>query len=179
MKKLTILFTVIIASLIQVSAFASELEQKIAFVDFQTLERDSSAFKDLKDQIEKKRTEFQAEISKQEKDLNKQNQDLSKQRAVLSEEALGKKVKEFEAKVAEFQRTTQNKTMHYDKVFSEASNEINQKIFDIVSKLAEEKGYIVVLPSSHLLYAKQELNITPEVLKRLNQQITKANVKLK
>jgi Skp family chaperone for outer membrane proteins len=172
------LFLILITFFITNSVIASEkVFDNIAVVNFQVIVKDSLVFKDLQAQIEKKTSEFQSEASKKEKELAKQNQELAKQRTVLSEEALAKKAREYENKVGEFYRNTQNKEMNYNRAFSEAENEIHKKISEIVSKIAEERGLIIVMPSNNLLYYKEYLDITAEVLKRLNQQLTKINIK--
>ena len=54
---------------------------------------------------------------------------------------------------------------------------VNDKIKDIIADIAKEKDFEVIIPSSQTLYYKDALDISNEVLKKLNKKITKADVK--
>lgn len=146
-------------------------EVKIAVVDVQQVVRNSLAAKDISAQIEKKRLAHQAEIAKQEESLEKRNQELTKQRAVLAPEAFEQKVKEFKAQVADVQRDVQKRRSDLDRIYTNALSEIQKSVFTIISKLSEERGFSIAIPTSQILFAKKELDISDEVLKRLNVQL--------
>ncbi len=54
---------------------------------------------------------------------------------------------------------------------------VNDKIKDIIADISKEKDLDVIMPSAQALYYKDELDISEEVLTRLNKKITKADVK--
>ncbi len=145
----------------------------IAVVDVQQVVKNSLAAKDVSAQIEKKRVAHQAEIAKQEESLEKQKQELSKQRAVLSPEAFEEKVKTFKAQVADVQRDVQRRRSELDRIYTNALSEIQKSVYAIISKLSEERGFVIAIPTSQILFAKKELDISDEVLKRLNVQLPK------
>lgn len=174
------IYTLIFASLIATNLYAAEpnLERLIAVVDVQEIIKESTAAKNIRDQIEKKRTAYQAEINKRETDLNKKHQELSKQQSVLSKEAFDKKLQDFDTKVSEVQRDVQDKRAKLDQAYMNAVTEIQQSVEAIISDIAAEKGFLLAVPTSQILYAKENLDISDEVLKRLNQRLTKVNFKI-
>ena len=72
-------------------ALAADPVTKIAIVDIQKIMRESLAAKDLQQQLEKKKNEFQSEITKQEQQLQKEDKSLAEERSVLSADAFEKK----------------------------------------------------------------------------------------
>ena len=76
-------------------------------------------------------------------------------------------------------RRTQTKRAALDNALFGASNEIQKKVLDIVSSIAKQRGYTLVLPSSQLLYADPKLDITADVLSQLNSALPKVNVSFK
>jgi Skp family chaperone for outer membrane proteins len=59
----------------------------------------------------------------------------------------------------------------------DAMSKVNDKVKTIVSEIAKEKELDTIIPASQTLYFKDELDITAEVLSRLNKKITKVEVK--
>lgn len=158
------------------ASVAQAADTKIAVVDVQQIVRNSLAAKDIAAQMEKKRLAYQSEITKQEEDLKKKDQDLSKQRGVLAPDAFDQKVKEFKTQAAEVQRTVQQRRSELDHAYGNALAVIQKGVYDIISKLSEERGFAIAIPTSQILFAKKDLDISDEVLKRLNVQLPKVTV---
>src|SRR6185369_13302394 len=159
-------------------AFAApSFAESIAYVNIQEIMRDSTAAKSVKEQLESKQKTYQSEMTKKEEALQKEDQELSKQRSVLSPEAFEKKAKEFKAKATSAQKDAQAKRDELYNASSGSLSEIQKTVFEIVSKIAKEKGYNIVIPSSELLYADSKLDITSDVLSKLNSTLPKVKVK--
>ncbi len=60
---------------------------------------------------------------------------------------------------------------------SNSLGDIQKVVTDIITDLAKEKGFIVAMPTSQTLYADPKLDISDEVLKRLNEKLPKFDVK--
>ncbi len=153
--------------------------ETLATVNIQEIMHNSTAAKSVKEQLDSKQKSFQAEMSKREEELQKEDQELGKQRAVLSPDAFDKKLKEFKAKATAAQKDVQSKRAALDNALSTSLSEIQKTIFNIVASIAKEKGYSVVLPSSQLLYADSKLDITREVLTKLDSTLPKVKVNFK
>lgn len=168
--------TIIAVIALSTASMAQAEDTKIAVVDVQQIVRNSLAAKDIAAQMEKKRLSYQSEITKQEEDLKKKDQDLSKQRGVLAPDAFDQKVKEFKTQAAEVQRNVQQRRSELDHAYSNALGVIQKSVYDIISKLSEERGFAIAIPTSQILFAKKDLDISDEVLKRLNAQLPKVSV---
>jgi len=153
----------------------------IAVVNIQKITTEAGAAKSVREQLESKYKAFQADISKREGQLQKEDQELGKQQSVLSKSAFDEKARTFRKKVTEVQKEAQSKKALLDNASARAWGEIQKTVTDIVADLAKEKGFLVAIssqsPTSQVLYADSSLDITDEVLKRLNQKLPKLDVK--
>jgi outer membrane protein len=149
----------------------------IATVNIQQILDDSSAHKSASEQMESKEKTFQAELSKKQEQLQKEQQDLGKQSSVLSKPAFEEKVRAFRAKETDAQKEMQSKRAILDKGFQGALSDIYKAVTEIITDLSKEKGFSMAIPTQSILYADPKLDISDEVLKRLNQKLPKVDVK--
>jgi len=170
MKKILIIVSVVLFNLcFDSSAHAS----KIAVVDIQKVLQESSAAKDIRNKIKQKRDKYQGEITKEEEKLRSAEKKLASQRGVISEEAFAQKREEFKEQLIKVQRDVQVKRANLDNSLASSLGEVQGVVFEIIGKLAKEKDFQVAIPTSQILYAEKSLNITAEVLKRLDKQLPK------
>jgi outer membrane protein len=149
----------------------------IAVVDIQRVMKDSTAAKDVREQLEKKQKSFQAEITKKEEALQEEDKELGKKRSVLSKEAFEEKASAFRTKATDVQKDVQSKKALLDSAFENSLNDIQKVVTDIIKDLSNEKGFLLAMPSSQILYTDSGLDISSEVLKRLNEKLPKLEVK--
>jgi outer membrane protein len=167
------LFAILVLAMTAAPALA---EQKIAVVNIQQIMRDAKAAEAIRGQMKSKQKSFQEELDKREKELQTQDQELAKQRSVLSQEAFEKKYQEFRKKASDAQKEVRTKRAALDKGFTQALAEIQKKVLEIVEKLAKEKDVDAVISTGQMLYADPSLDLTAEVLTRLNSQMPNVNV---
>jgi outer membrane protein len=179
MKHLTLLaavFTLGFASA-AIAADAPAQAPMIAVVNIQQVMKDSTAAKSINSQLEAKQKSFQAELTKRDEDLQKEEKELAGQKGVLSKDAFEEKTKTFRKKVADVQKDVQTKKIMLDNGYARALSEIQKAVADIVADLAKEKGFSVAIPTSQLLYGDSKLDISSDVLDRLNKKLSKVDVK--
>ena len=153
-------------------AAAQKLPTTIAAViDYQRILRDAAAARSIREQIEARRKAYQEEISKEEQRLHEADKEFAKQRSVLSAEAFAEKRREFEQDVAEVQRMVQERRRELDRMSAAALNEVKEALIDIVTSIAEERGFNLVLPSSEVLFFSRSLDLTEEVLAKLDARL--------
>lgn len=154
----------------------AEKAPKIAIVNIQKIMRDSSAATSVRDQLKSKQSSFQTELDNKEKELQKEDQELVKQRANLAEDAFNQKVNSFRQKANQARQEIQTKRTQLDKGFSGALTQIQNTTIGIITEIAKEKNIDLVITGSTVLYASQEMDITDEVLARLNKKVPSISV---
>jgi Skp family chaperone for outer membrane proteins len=139
-----------------------------AVIDYQRILRDAAAARSIREQIESRRKGYQDEISKQEQRLYETDKAFAKQRSLLTPEAFADKRRAFEKDVGEVQRLVQERRRELDRVAEVALNEVKTALIDIVTGIAEERGFNLVLPSSEVLFFARKIDLTEEVLAKLD-----------
>lgn len=174
--RLTTLLTVI-AFVAFSHAASAAAAGNVAVLNLQTIMRDSAAAKSIKDQLDKKQKSFQSELSSKESQLQKEEQELAKQRNVLAQDAFEQKVKDFKNKAGNAQRDMQAKKAQLDKAFGQALGEVQKSVTVILEAMAKERGFSVVIPTQQILYSDPSLDITQDVLSKLNKSLPTVSVK--
>jgi outer membrane protein len=158
-------------------AAAQQLPPTVAAViDYQRILRDATAARSIREQIESRRQIYQNEISKEEERLQQVDQEFAKQRSILSPEALADKRREFEEEVVEVQRLVQERRRALDQASAAALDQVKQALIDIVTGMAEERGFNLVLPSSEVLFFARRIDLTEEVLAALDSRLPSVEV---
>lgn len=149
----------------------------IAFVNAQQIMNDAAASKGVREQLDAKFKAFQADVSKKGEQLQKEAQDLGKQRSVLSKDAFEEKARAYRNKEADAQKEAQAKKAVLDNASGKAIGSIQKAIVDIVTDIAKERNYSSVMLSNAAVYADPKMDISAEVLDRLNKKLPKVDVK--
>ena len=173
MKKF-ILALVAALSLIAAPALA---QTSIGVVNVAKIMRDSKAATSVRSQLQAKQKSFQSELETKEKALLAEDQALVKQKDSADKAAFEKKVKAFREKAAAEQRAVQTKKGQLDKAFAASLEEIQKAVTDIVKQVSTEKKLNLVLSSAQVLHGDPSLDITDEVLKRLDAKLPTVAVK--
>jgi Skp family chaperone for outer membrane proteins len=168
----------LLAGLFATAIFAAPAyaQQNIAVVDIQRIMRESNATKSITTQIEKQRTTYQQEITKQENDLRNAEQELNKQRTIISPEAFAERRRTFEQRVGNLQRDVQNRKRELDKSLNGATITVQNALRDIIGALVTERKYTLILIKSQTAYNAPEMEVTEEVLKRINAKLPSVKV---
>ena len=146
-------------------------ESRIAVLNYQLIQKNSTAMVDIQTQIETRRKTYQEEISQQEKDLRADDQELVRQRTVLSAEVFALKRREFEAKVAQVQRQVQDRKRELDRAFEYGMNQVQLVINEIILELSREKNFNLVLSRQQIIFVDDNLNISQDIIRILNERL--------
>lgn len=155
---------------------AAQQPQNIAVVDIARIMRESAATKSITTQIEKQRNAYQQEITKQENDLRAAEQELNRQRTIISPEAFAERRRAFEQRVGNLQRDVQNRKRELDKALGTATVTVQNALRDIIGGMVTERKYTLILIKTQTAYNAPDMEITEDVLKRLNAKLPSVKV---
>jgi len=149
----------------------------IAVLDVEKIVKESSAMRDIQGKVTKKQDEYQKDVTKKQKDLEAEQKKLEGKKNILAKEAFEKEMKKFEEKVDDLKAFVDKKQNSLKKASMDSMSKVNDKIKDIIAEISKEKDVDLIVPTSQTLFYKDEMDISAEVLKRLNKKITKVDVK--
>jgi outer membrane protein len=145
-------------------------EDAIHLVDIQKVISESIVGKAAKNDMEVELKKREGQLTKLQNDLKAMKEELDKQASVLSKDALKAKQEAFMKKQSDFQKTFAENREALGKKNNESISKIVKEIDAIVSEMAKENNYKLVLEKDQrlVIYSNGENDITEEVTKRLN-----------
>lgn len=145
----------------------------IAIVDVQRIMQESLAAKSAQKQLEAQRSKFQSEIAKEENGLRQAEQDLAKQRATLPAPDYADREQQLRQRFATVETHVQSRRKLLDQSYTDAMNTVRTALLEVVGKVAREHGANLAVVKQQALWTDQPLDITDEVLSRLDREMPK------
>lgn len=148
-------------------ATMASAQLKVAVVNVQKAMLDSDDLKKVSAEVEAKYKPRQDELQKMQSDLQSIQQQLQSNK--LTPQAQADLQLQGQRKQRDAQRISDDLQQEFDRDRQDILAKAAQKMQDIVKKLAEEKGYDVVVDVSQTLYFKPALDITADALAAYNK----------
>lgn len=154
-------------------------QQSMAIVDVQMLLTESTAAKNIQKQLQEKRDALQKEFAQYEEKLRTNEKALAGEKSKLDEAAFKAKRDEFEKSLLETQGLVQKKKRDLEQAVLDSTAVLREALLKIVAAIADEKKYDVVLTRQNVVLADKSLDITSQVLEKLNATLTEVPLKAK
>ena len=178
-KKIYITALFVLTLLISnVSANENYPNTSIAIVDLNLILSDSKAAKNATKQFEEIQKDTEDEIIVSDKKMLEERNKLIEQQSVIAPEAFEQKAKDYEKKLQTYQVEKQNKLRKLEGVLQKARNEILEIVKPILEELSKELGVTVILEKNSVLLSATNMDITENVIKKLNKELPKIKVSL-
>ncbi len=142
--------------------------KRIALVDLDGVMRSADANNRIRELLDGQRAKFQEEFRAVEVDLQQSERDLLSRRDLMAKDEYDKLVAAFQARVAKLQKDIQYKRQSMDNAYQTALGRIRSLAMEEVTKIAGEKKIDLILKRDSSVIFLPHLNITDEVLNRLN-----------
>ena len=180
--KVTIPFVLMIVLVLQTSfvraQISSELEPvSLAVVDFRGVLAKSEAARNIRSAVDEKREELRKYFLEVENSLRDEQKNLSKKRSIVTAEAFEQRARNLKEKAQSAQKLAQTSNQKLKKSFDQAMDKVQKELLRIVAEVAEETGVGVVLFRSAIVIAVKKLDISKEVLQRLNKKLPEVKVR--
>jgi outer membrane protein len=149
----------------------------IAVVNIDKLLHECKAAKQVQIELETQRFKFQEEMKKQEEFFLAWDKKLVEQQKDMKSEEFAEKRKEFDAKLAKVhQKATQHREQ-LEAAFNEAMTTVQETILLLIRDAAVENKYKLVIPRSFVIFREDALEITDELLKKLDEKLPSLTLK--
>lgn len=148
----------------------------VAVLDLPIILRDSTAAQGVRTQIEGVRQRFQQELAQQEQALQAEGQTLETQRATMTAEQIQLKQQEIGQKIQQLRQQSELRRQQLEEAFNGAMDQVRQSVIQILTEIAQARGFTLVLNKSTVLLSSNEYDITTEVLTQLNSRLPSVQV---
>ena len=141
------------------------------FLDFKYILNESTAGKKaqnfLKDKLEKNLNS----LKEKEKSIQNEEKKIIQQKKIISADDYKKQVTALRVKVSNLQKERNSLLENIAKQRNNARNELLKNLNPIIKEYMKEKNIRMVIDKKSLLLADENLNITNEIMSRLNKKL--------
>ena len=171
----------ILILIISISTFPAQVmadypNTSIGVIDINKILTDADAAIIAAKQIEKMAIEIENEIKLSDEEIIKEQNVLIESQSIMAPEAFESKRKEYENKVQKYNNERQSKLMKIDELIAFSRNEILNSMKPILEEISNEKGITIILEKASIMLNAEKMDLTNEVLKKLNKSLP--NIKL-
>ena len=160
-------------------AFADEYPNtSIGVLDLNLVLTDSKAAVKAAEQIDKIAKDIESEIKASDENMVSEQNKLIEAQSIMAPEAFEKKRIEYEKNIQNYNISRQEKLFSIDKLIEKSRNDILDELKPILEEISEEKGITILLEKGTVLLNAETMDITNEVIKRLNKALPEINVSL-
>lgn len=162
----------LIVGVTAISAPAFAQDTKIGYVDLQRALSEVEDGKKALARLKKSKAAKQQKLKSKSEEFEKLVQSLKSGAAMMTEDAKRKKAMELQRKQAELQQLYMEMQREMVEDEAKATSKIFEKMEPILNKIAKEKGYDLILEKSKssVLFAKDSMDLTDELIKRYEKQ---------
>ncbi len=137
-------------------------QTKVAVINIQKAVVDTAEIKKAQTELETKYRPRQEQMEKLQKEIQSLQQQLQNLQGKLTPQAEQDMVAQGQKKQRDLQRISEDLQTEVDRERNEILGRTGQRMTDVVKKLAEEKGFDVVVEATNTVYFKTALDITAE-----------------
>ncbi len=141
----------------------------IGLIDVQKILQESVAAAAVREEVGTREEGYRTEIEREEGDLRANQDELAQQRGVLSPQEFAVEEAEFRAKVETLQKRVNERNIELQELLASNLRTIQEQIVRIVADLALERNLGLVFDTAVVVIAAEQINISEEVIKRLNE----------
>lgn len=148
----------------------------IGVVDVPEVQRNSTAFNGVREEIERRRQKLNEDLQKEQAGWRDAQQQLQQERAALTPdqqrnppEALRNRERELQEKITESQRVFRDRSRAIEQAAQTALNEIERALAGVVRQVAANHKVNLVLPRPLVIYNDPPFDLTDEISQQLNK----------
>ena len=148
----------------------------IGVIDINKILAEANAAVEAAEEIEKIAIEIENEIKLSDEEIIKEQNLLIESQSIMAPEAFEAKRIEYESKIQTYNSDRQSKLMKIDELIAISRNDILNAIKPILEEISNEKGITVILEKTSIMLNAEKMDITNEVLKKLNKSLPNIKV---
>ena len=151
-------------------------EDKIAFIDLNYLYINSTAGKDINEQIENKKKKINTQLEEYKKKIESEKQTLFAQKNVIAEDEYKKKLIDIESNIKEFNSNIATKQKELAEYNNKTKVEFSNELRIILEDYLKNNSISMIIRKENLLIGKKNLDITKDILELFNKNVKKISV---
>ncbi|MCA3313514.1 MAG: OmpH family outer membrane protein [Roseomonas sp.] len=148
----------------------------IGVVDVPEIQRVSTAFNQVRQEIERRRTKLNEDVQGEQQRWREEQQRLGNERGGLSPEQLRTRERTLQDQITDSQRILRDRARDLEQLAQQALREIEQALAIVIRQVAASRNINLVLPRPLIIYNEPAFDMTEDVAVQLNRMITAVNL---
>lgn len=144
---------------------------RVVIVDMQKIISESKAGEDIQKQLKAAQEKLEKEASEKDETLKGQRDELVNNQAELGKEKFMEKSREFQQDILDARQELNKESIEVKQLASQAVQKLKLEIIKVVSEMATEENYALVITKQNVILAEKEMDITDEVMAKLNKNV--------
>jgi Skp family chaperone for outer membrane proteins len=141
----------------------------IGIVDIPEVQRVSTAFNQVREEIERRRTRLNEDLQREQTNWREAQQQLASQRAQLTAEQIRARERELQERITDSQRIFRNRSQHIEVAAQQALVQIEESLANIVRQVAQSRSVNLVMPRPLVIMNDPAFDLTEEVAQQFNR----------
>ena len=167
-------FFIFILSIISSNLLANN--SKVVFIDMDKLLNNSIVGKSVNKTIGSIIEKNKLEKENLEKDIKADDEKISSQKNILNDEEIKKMVNDLNKKIKNYQEIISEHKKNVQKIRVDSSAIILENLKPILSEYSDKNSISIVLQKKDVIIGKNELNITKDIIKILDNKLKKIDI---
>lgn len=148
----------------------------IGIVDIPEVQRVSTAFNQVREEIERRRTRLNDDLQREQNTWRDQQQALAGERAGLQAEVLRLRERELQDRITDSQRIFRNRSQSIEQAAQAALVEIEQGLGTVIRQVAQSRSVNLVLPRPLVIMNEPPFDLTEEIAQQFNRVLPRVNI---
>lgn len=148
----------------------------IGVVDIPEIQRVSTAFAQVRDEIERRRARLNEDLQREQNAWRDAQQQLANQRAQLTPEQIRARERELQERITDSQRIFRNRSQAIEQAAQQALLQIEEALANVVRSVAQSRNINLVLPRPLVIMNDPAFDITEEVAQQFNRTTRSVNI---
>ncbi|SDB45108.1 OmpH family outer membrane protein [Belnapia rosea] len=141
----------------------------IGIVDVPEIQRVSTAFNQVRDEIERRRQRLNDDLQREQNNWREQQQQLANQRASLPPDQLRERERTLQDRITDSQRIFRERSRAIEQAAQQALAEIEQALGGVIRQVAASRKVNLVLPRPLVIFNDPPFDLTEEVAQQFNR----------
>jgi Skp family chaperone for outer membrane proteins len=148
----------------------------IGIVDIPEIQRLSTAFNQVREEIERRRTRLNDDLQREQNGWREAQQALSVQRTQMTPDQIRARERELQDRITDSQRIFRNRSQAIEQAAQQSLMQIEEALAGVVRQVAASRSVNIVVPRPLVIMNDPGFDLTEEVAQQFNRTLRQVNI---
>jgi Skp family chaperone for outer membrane proteins len=148
----------------------------IGIVDIPEIQRLSTAFNQVREEIERRRTRLNDDLQREQNGWREAQQALSVQRTQMTPDQIRNRERELQDRITDSQRIFRNRSQAIEQAAQQSLMQIEEALAGVVRQVAASRSVNMVVPRPLVIMNDPAFDLTEEVAQQFNRTLRQVTI---